>query len=144
MRTCGFRKLPRDSLMVVCYCFHSYHNSPQRLPPSATTITRISRLSSFKVRKTYRYLILELKAFSFYTMYIYVDIFIDAFHRFTGNYGVLGVLDRLHGTDKVFRESSRFRKHRFVFSSRTLTWCATLFLFYVMILWVSLCTKYWM
>ncbi|XP_048752717.1 fatty acid hydroxylase domain-containing protein 2-like isoform X2 [Ostrea edulis] len=41
--------------------------------------------------------------------------------KFTGNYGVLGVLDRLHGTDKVFRESSRFRKHRFVFSSRTLT-----------------------
>lgn len=42
-------------------------------------------------------------------------------YRFTGNYGVLGVLDRLHGTDKVFRESSRFKKHRLIFSAKALT-----------------------
>lgn len=41
--------------------------------------------------------------------------------RFTGNYGVLGVLDRLHDTDKVFRESSRFDKHRLIFSAKALT-----------------------
>lgn len=41
--------------------------------------------------------------------------------RFTGNYGVLGVLDRLHDTDKVFRESSRFNKHRLIFSAKALT-----------------------
>lgn len=41
--------------------------------------------------------------------------------KFTGNYGVLGVLDRLHDTDKVFRESSRFKKHRLIFSAKALT-----------------------
>ncbi|XP_061188759.1 fatty acid hydroxylase domain-containing protein 2-like [Saccostrea echinata] len=40
--------------------------------------------------------------------------------KFTGNYGVLGVLDRLHGTDKLFRESSRYKKHRVIFSAATL------------------------
>ncbi|XP_022342671.2 fatty acid hydroxylase domain-containing protein 2-like [Crassostrea virginica] len=40
--------------------------------------------------------------------------------KFTGNYGVLGILDRLHNTDKVFRESSRYRKHRLIFSAKAL------------------------
>ena len=51
------------------------------------------------------------------------------FSRFTGNYGVLGILDRLHNTDKVFRESSRYRKHRLIFSAKALNWYYTFFSF---------------
>jgi hypothetical protein len=31
--------------------------------------------------------------------------------RFVNNYGVLGVLDRLHGTDTQFRESRAYQRH---------------------------------
>jgi fatty acid hydroxylase domain-containing protein 2 len=31
--------------------------------------------------------------------------------RFINNYGVLGVLDRLHGTDAQFRESRAYQRH---------------------------------
>lgn len=35
-----------------------------------------------------------------------------AFHcRFNQNYGVLGVLDRLHGTDNQFRASKAYARH---------------------------------
>jgi hypothetical protein len=34
------------------------------------------------------------------------------FRRFTGNYGVLGWLDYLHGTDENFRKSESFKKHK--------------------------------
>lgn len=33
------------------------------------------------------------------------------FFRFTQNYGVLGVLDRLHGTDVMFRDSRAYDRH---------------------------------
>lgn len=32
--------------------------------------------------------------------------------RFNGNYGVLGWLDYFHGTDKNFRKSDSFKKHK--------------------------------
>ena len=31
--------------------------------------------------------------------------------RFTQNFGVLGVLDRLHGTDTQFRKSLAYKRH---------------------------------
>ena len=31
--------------------------------------------------------------------------------RFNQNYGVTGVLDRLHGTDKLFRQSKNYERH---------------------------------
>jgi len=31
--------------------------------------------------------------------------------KFTQNYGVLGVLDRLHGTDSIFRQSKAYERH---------------------------------
>ena len=31
--------------------------------------------------------------------------------RFNWNYGVLGVLDRLHGTDRLFRENEAYKRH---------------------------------
>ena len=31
--------------------------------------------------------------------------------RFNQNYGVLGVLDRLHGTDEQFRQSKNYERH---------------------------------
>jgi hypothetical protein len=34
-----------------------------------------------------------------------------AIFRFTQNYGVLGVLDRLHGTDNQFRNSKAYERH---------------------------------
>lgn len=34
--------------------------------------------------------------------------------RFTGNYGILGYLDYLHGTDQSFRTSELFNKHKFL------------------------------
>ena len=33
------------------------------------------------------------------------------FSRFTNNFGVLGVLDRLHGTDDMFRKSKCYDRH---------------------------------
>lgn len=32
-------------------------------------------------------------------------------YRFTQNFGVLGVLDRLHGTDAMFRNSRAYDRH---------------------------------
>lgn len=34
--------------------------------------------------------------------------------RFVGNYGFLGWMDLIHGTDKSFRSSKHFAKHRFL------------------------------
>jgi len=31
--------------------------------------------------------------------------------KFNQNYGVLGVLDRLHGTDSIFRQSKAYERH---------------------------------
>ncbi|CAI8001216.1 Fatty acid hydroxylase domain-containing protein 2 [Geodia barretti] len=31
---------------------------------------------------------------------------------FNQNYGTFGLLDRLHGTDKLFRQSKEFERHR--------------------------------
>lgn len=31
--------------------------------------------------------------------------------RFVNNFGVLGVLDRLHGTDNLFRQSKQYQRH---------------------------------
>ena len=31
--------------------------------------------------------------------------------RFTNNFGVLGVLDHLHGTDAMFRASKQYQRH---------------------------------
>lgn len=39
----------------------------------------------------------------------FTDHFISI--RFNQNYGMLGVLDRLHGTDTLFRASSAFPRH---------------------------------
>ena len=33
------------------------------------------------------------------------------FCRFMNNFGVLGILDRLHGTDNLFRQSKAFERH---------------------------------
>lgn len=33
------------------------------------------------------------------------------FLRFNQNFGVLGVLDRLHGTDSLFRNSKMYQRH---------------------------------
>ncbi|XP_021348241.1 fatty acid hydroxylase domain-containing protein 2-like [Mizuhopecten yessoensis] len=41
--------------------------------------------------------------------------------KFTGNYGVLGVLDWLHGTDKQFRKSKQSRRHKVIFFARETT-----------------------
>jgi methylsterol monooxygenase len=34
------------------------------------------------------------------------------FNRFNQCYGVIGVLDRLHGTDVMFRKSKSYARHR--------------------------------
>ena len=36
--------------------------------------------------------------------------------RFNNNFGVLGILDRLHGTDEAFRKTSAYKRHRIVLS----------------------------
>lgn len=36
--------------------------------------------------------------------------------RFNQCYGVLGVLDYLHGTDRVFRQSKAYQRHRVLLS----------------------------
>ena len=32
-------------------------------------------------------------------------------YRFVNNFGVLGILDRLHGTDAMFRASKQYQRH---------------------------------
>lgn len=44
--------------------------------------------------------------------------------RFINNFGVLGILDRLHGTDNLFRQSKAFQRHIF---STSLTPVAVMF-----------------
>ncbi|KAH8024707.1 hypothetical protein HPB51_001036 [Rhipicephalus microplus] len=39
-------------------------------------------------------------------------------HRFRGNYGILGILDWLHGTDGAFRQSEAYQRHRLLLSFR--------------------------
>jgi hypothetical protein len=34
--------------------------------------------------------------------------------RFTGNFGILGWMDFIHGTDKSFSDSESFKKHKFL------------------------------
>lgn len=34
------------------------------------------------------------------------------FDRFVGNYGLTGLMDYLHGTDKGFRETENFKKSK--------------------------------
>ena len=36
---------------------------------------------------------------------------LSPFLRFNQNFGVLGILDRLHGTDEVFRNSKDYERH---------------------------------
>ncbi|KAK3093730.1 hypothetical protein FSP39_019372 [Pinctada imbricata] len=36
--------------------------------------------------------------------------------KFLGNYGILGFLDGFHGTDKLFRKSIAFQRHKVIFS----------------------------
>ena len=36
------------------------------------------------------------------------------FFRFINNFGVLGILDRLHGTDNIFRKSKAYQRHIFL------------------------------
>lgn len=36
--------------------------------------------------------------------------------RFTNNFGVLGILDRLHGTDEAFKKTAAYQRHRIVLS----------------------------
>ena len=36
--------------------------------------------------------------------------------RFTNNFGVLGILDRLHGTDSAFKKTAAYKRHRIVLS----------------------------
>jgi len=36
-------------------------------------------------------------------------------YRFTNNFGVLGILDYLHG-DEAFRKTAAYRRHRIMFS----------------------------
>ena len=40
-----------------------------------------------------------------------IFLFVPLCCRFTQNYGVLGVLDRLHGTDVMFRNSKAYDRH---------------------------------
>ena len=40
------------------------------------------------------------------------------YYRFVNNFGVLGILDRLHGTDAIFRASKQYQRH---YMSLTLT-----------------------
>ncbi|KAH9506524.1 Fatty acid hydroxylase domain-containing protein 2, variant 3 [Dermatophagoides farinae] len=43
-------------------------------------------------------------------------VFHDFHHlKFNVNYGILGILDWLHGTDKIFRKSKYFQNHRIYF-----------------------------
>ena len=37
-------------------------------------------------------------------------------YRFTNNFGVLGILDYLHGTDEAFRKTAAYKRHRIMFS----------------------------
>ncbi|XP_065885109.1 fatty acid hydroxylase domain-containing protein 2-like [Dysidea avara] len=36
--------------------------------------------------------------------------------KFNNNFGVIGLLDRLHGTDRAFRKTAAFKRHHVVFS----------------------------
>lgn len=36
--------------------------------------------------------------------------------RFNNCYGVVGLLDRLHGTDQLFRASASYHRHKVLFS----------------------------
>ena len=35
--------------------------------------------------------------------------------RFNENFGTIGILDRLHGTDEQFRRSKNYERHMFLF-----------------------------
>ena len=41
--------------------------------------------------------------------------------RFTENYGMMGILDRLHGTDKTFRASKMYQRHIMLWGLTPLT-----------------------
>ena len=46
------------------------------------------------------------------TLYIYVPLYVvSCYCRFVSNFGVLGILDRLHGTDSMFRASKAYERH---------------------------------
>lgn len=49
---------------------------------------------------------------------MYVQSFLIFFQsfRFVGNYGVSGLLGRLHGTDEAFRKSVQFQLDKVIFS----------------------------
>ncbi|XP_065886435.1 fatty acid hydroxylase domain-containing protein 2-like isoform X2 [Dysidea avara] len=36
--------------------------------------------------------------------------------KFTNNFGVLGILDHLHGTDEAFKKTAAYKRHRIMFS----------------------------
>lgn len=43
---------------------------------------------------------------------MFFEFFVNFFilHRFTNNYGILGLLDWLHGTDFIYRKSVQFKR----------------------------------
>lgn len=43
------------------------------------------------------------------------DVYLCLVLRFNQCYGVLGVLDFLHGTDKMFRQTKAFERHKVLF-----------------------------
>ena len=48
---------------------------------------------------------------SYFLLGVFHHFFVWLFDRFTQNYGMLGVLDRLHGTDVMFRNSRAYDRH---------------------------------
>nr|XP_006815597.1 PREDICTED: fatty acid hydroxylase domain-containing protein 2-like [Saccoglossus kowalevskii] len=43
---------------------------------------------------------------------IFAEVTFYYSHRFIANYGSTGILDRLHGTDAMFRDSIAFKRHK--------------------------------
>lgn len=76
---------------------------PFRLSFAVFPITRGTRFSSFKVsEKTMRVCV---------CVFFFVDGYFIEIYRFNNCFGVLGVLDRFHGTDSNFRATRQYARH---------------------------------
>ena len=53
---------------------------------------------------------------SFEFFFVLITLLPTLCYRFTNNFGVLGILDRLHGTDEAFKKTAAYKRHRIMFS----------------------------
>lgn len=97
--------LPYCNWMALDSCSHGNDACRSfRISHSVPPLIRVSRLSSFEVRIFGNFLELNKNL---------------TFVRFNGNYGAIGMMDYLFGTDKSFRKTINDTRHRTLFSLKS-------------------------